>query len=878
MKGLANLLFRLRYILVIVIFFVVGSLRNIHYGELTSSMWEAIAKNPLQFGMDMLTIYLSLVAAAYMMRWWFHERKAEDLVFLEVTVPRLDSKSDYEKKQEKDFKEKLSTMTQFFRALTEISEINLFNSIKSALWDFDKISFEICMSEKQLRFIIAIDSYYESIIEKQVTSFFPSANVEPIPDYSFKTQDNVVRGYYMHTVNDYWFPIKTINEMENDPLNDLANTFSKLGEDEKAVLQMVINPAPDYKWRKTAKRKAEKYYKRQKDFHVPILSDIPLLGSFFNVLVAIILPGGEDRMTNQPGAGGGDSYIRMVQTEEELSKRMGAKAGQFGFDVAIRVLAAAKTSDRANEILNSIVVGMTIFKDGLSNWFQNRRFIPIDIVNAPLIYHGFNRRLCKFYLGKTSLLVSDELATIFHFPDAKYNPIPIIKWLQYKILPLPVNAPREGLLLGLNRFRGEEQKVYMKKHDRSRHHYIIGKSGAGKSALLSFMARQDIQNGEGICMIDPHGDLIEDVLRYIPKERARDVIVFNPADTERPMGLNLLEANSPEQKDRASLDAMNIFIKLFGNEIFGPRIQHYFRNGCLTLMDDENEGATLIDLPRLFVDEAFQKYKVDKCKNTVVKQFWENEMAKTGAREKEEMIPYFSSKFGPFITNTTMRNIIGQPKSAFNIREMMDSGKILLVNLSKGKIGDINAQLLGLIFVNKISMAAMSRADIPEDQRRDFFLYVDEFQNFATDAFADILSEARKYRLSLIMAHQYIAQLQNTSDMTYEKQPKLRDAVFGNVGTMMSFKVGAEDGEYLEKEYAPDLTQQDIIGIANYKAYCKLNIDNATSRPFSLETIWDTTGKNDKVAEIIKKYSRLKYGRKQEFVDQEIEARLGIIE
>lgn len=876
MKNFANLLFRLRYLVIILIFFLVGALRNIHYGEVTDSIWGAIKHNPFQFGMDMFTIYLSLVAAVYMMRWWFHERKAEDLVFLEVTVPRLDSKSDYEKKQEKDFKEKLSTMIQFFRALTEISEINLFNSLKSMLWDFDKISFEVLMSEKQLRFIIAIDAYYKSIIEKQVTSFFPSANVEPIPDYDFKGKNNVIRGYYIHTVNDYWFPIKTINEMENDPLNDLANTFSKLEEDEKAVLQMVINPAQDCKWRKTAKRKAEKYFKRQKDFHIPILSDIPFLGSLFNVFLAIFMPGGEDRMSNQPGASGGDQYIRMVQTEEEVAKRMGAKAGQFGFDVSLRILAAAKTEARANEILNDIVVGMTVFKDALSNWFQNRRIIPIDVINAPLIYHGFKRRLCKFYLGKTSLMVSDELATIFHFPDAKYNPLSIIKWLDYKVLPLPVNAPKEGTLLGINRFRGEERKVFIKKHDRSRHHYIIGKSGAGKSVLLSYMARQDIQNGEGICVVDPHGDLIEDILRYIPKERARDVIVFNPADAERPMGLNLLEANSPEQKDRASLDAMNIFIKLFGNEIFGPRIQHYFRNGCLTLMDDENEGATLIDLPRLFVDEAFQKYKVDKCKNTVVKQFWENEMAKTGAREKEEMIPYFSSKFGPFITNTTMRNIIGQPKSAFNIREMMDTGKILLVNLSKGNIGDINAQLLGLIFVNKISMAAMSRADIPESQRRDFFLYVDEFQNFATDAFADILSEARKYHLSLIMAHQYIAQLQTTQN--YEKQSKLKDAVFGNVGTMMSFKVGAEDAEYLEKEYSPALTQQDIIGIANYKAYCKLNIDNSTSRPFSMETIWDETGKSDKVAEIIKKYSRLKYGRKQEFVDQEIEARLGIIE
>jgi hypothetical protein len=343
------------------------------------------------------------------------------------------------------------------------------------------------------------------------------------------------------------------------------------------------------------------------------------------------------------------------------------------------------------------------------------------------------------------------------------------------------------------------------------------------------------------------------------------------------MGLNLLEAKSPEEKDRASLDAMEIFIKLFGNEIFGPRIQHYFRNGCLTLMDDEEEGATLIDVPRLFVDDDFQRYKVSKCKNVVVRSFWEHEIAKTGAREKEEMIPYFSAKFGPFITNTTMRNIIGQPKSAFNVREVMDNGKILLVNLSKGKIGDVNAQLLGLIFVNKVNMAALSRADTPQRDRRRFYLYVDEFQNFVTDAFATILSEARKYELGLIMAHQYIGQLVGKTAEYEQASTKMRDAVFGNVGTILSFKIGAEDAEYMAKEFAPVLSEQDVIGIPNFHCYTKLNINNTTSRPFSMQTIYDEKDRNEKLALLVKEYSRMKYGRKKVFVDQEIEDRIGIV-
>ena len=375
--------------------------------------------------------------------------------------------------------------------------------------------------------------------------------------------------------------------------------------------------------------------------------------------------------------------------------------------------------------------------------------------------------------------------------------------------------------------------------------------------------------------------MVEDIISFTPKERAKDVIIFDPSDYERPMWLNLLDiiATDPNlravEKDRAALDATSIFIKIFNEEVFWPRIQHYFRNGCLTLMDDEEEWWTLIDVPRLFVDDAFCKYKVSKVKNPVVKSFWDYEYANTWDREKQEMIPYFSSKFWPFITNTTIRNIIGQPKSAFNIRKIMDDQKVLMVNLSKWLIWDLNAQLLWLIFVSKINMAAMSRADTPEDQRKDFFLYVDEFQNFATDTFWEILSEARKYHLALIMAHQFIAQIWWNKKNDWK--PSIKDAVFGNAWTIMSFKVWAEDAEYLEKEYAPLLSQQDIIWIANYTTYCKLNIDNATTRPFDMKTFWDNTYKNPEVSKIIKEYSRKTYWRKKEYVDMEIEARLWII-
>lgn len=440
---------------------------------------------------------------------------------------------------------------------------------------------------------------------------------------------------------------------------------------------------------------------------------------------------------------------------------------------------------------------------------------------------------------------------------------------------------KDGVLLGVNIYRNTYTPVYMLKKDRTRHHYIIGKSGTGKSVYIEMMARQDIWAGNGCCIIDPHGDLVESILEYIPKERAKDVVYFDAGNEDRPMGLNLYEINSIDEADRAVNDATEMFIKMFGPEIFGPRIQEYFKYGSLTLLEDLDDPATLIDIPRLFTDEVYREYKVKKVKNPVVRNFWERTYNSIGDREKQEIIPYFTSKFVSFITNSLIRNIIGQTKSAFDFRQIMDEGKILLVNLSKGKIGELNAQLLGMILVSNIYNAAMSRQDIDEKDRKDFYLYVDEFQNFVTNTFADILSEARKYKLCLIMAHQYIAQLDggasNNIGETAGGKKSVKDAVFGNVGSMQSFKVGATDAEFLEKEYSPVLSAEDIVGISNYKAYMKLNINNSTSRVFSMNSIWTQDYRNKKAAGILMEYSAKKYGRKKEFVEAEIQARLGIL-
>ncbi len=845
-------------------------------------------KNGWHFTQDYWAWMIGLPVLAYfgtqflvwLMRELYDNWVSKHRVYILVTMPREESQKDKENATEKDFREKIGIMDQLYRGLSEIRELNLGNQIMVWLTQRHSVSFEIHAKYKSLSFYASVHPYYAEILEKQITSYYPNAGIEYVSAPSLDSDDKdgkkiseFVKGYYLYLKQLNWFPIKTYKTIENDPLNGLTDVLSKIQENEKAMIQFMIR-ARKSTWQIEARAYASSLFKGQKPgagngFLRKIFSGITW---FFRALISGATQA--DKSSNAPGANGGDHYVRMLQTTEEQAKHMGEKANQVGFDTVIRIFASSdKGEARCDEILNGLFVAFNATKDAASNWFQARRIILFDWLNTLILKNSAEKRKFRQF-EKTSILVPEELASIFHFPSTRYNYTPVIRWLAYKVLPAPTDLSEEGILLGNNVYRGVKRAVHFPRKDRRRHHYVIGQTGTGKSAYISWMARQDIMNGDGVCVVDPHGDLIEDILQYIPKERAKDVIVFDPADHDRPMGLNMLEAKTPEQQDMASSQATEIFIKIFGDEIFGPRIQHYFRNACLTLMEDPDEGATLIDVPRIFVDEEFMRYKVAKVKNPVVKSFWEHEYANTGDRERQEMIPYFSAKFGPFITNSIMRNTIGQAKSAFNVREAMDQQKILLINLSKGKLGTLNTQLLGLVLVAQIQMAAMSRVDTPEEDRKDFYLYVDEFQNFATDTFCSILSEARKYKLILIMAHQYINQL--TISKSGSTNTQIRDAVFGNVGTLQSFKVGAEDAEYLAKEYAPVLSEQDIIGISNYKAYMKLNVNNATSRPFSMDTIFDETGANSKVRDIVKQYSRMKYGRKREFVEQEIAVRIGV--
>lgn len=813
-----------------------------------------------------LSTILFFLVVVRLIRYKMNLDRSLNMVFLDIRVPKKESKEDREVEGErysshKDFKEFAGVMTHFYEAIHSLYLERWYRIFKAQ----DFFSFEFAMVDGLVHFYIVCPRDLVDHIEKQLTSFYPDCFVERVEDYNIFQPNGHVVGHHLYLSHHYSFPIKTFQRMSSDSLNTIVNAFSRMGKEDGAAVQIMIRPQKSG-WQKKGRKIAEKKFHKRNFTNFRIWNPITWFSAFFDVLFS-----GDKNLLNKDNQG----LNRTTPITDDEVKAMEEKNSKPGFEVLIRIVASSTSKRNAHESATALknAFAQYYFSNNneihTSHWHSNKSLVK------NFIFRHFRRNFLNWFLYKKNILCSEELASLFHIPNIRFNSSPIIAWQNFKIAPAPSNIPTSGLLLGHNIYRGDKQPIYMKNEDRFRHFYVIGQTGTGKSSILQVMIRQDLKEGRGLAIIDPHGSLIEDIMPFIPRERADDVIYFNPGDMERPLGVNLLEGDTWEEKELVSLDAMNIMIKLFNEEVFGPRIQDYFRNGCLTLMSDP-EGGALTDIVRLFTDDDFAKIKTAHVTNPVVRSFWDHQMAKTGQREKQEMIPYFAAKFGQFVTNTMMRNIIGQTKSAFNFFNCMQEGKILLINLSKGTVGEINSKLLGLIIVQKIQMAAMKRQSVAKEKRRDFFLYIDEFQNYITESIESILSEARKYRLGLIIAHQYLAQLEGDNNAMQKGRSKIKDAVFGNVGSMMCYKIGAQDAEHMAKEMAPVFSQQDLINIDKYKAVMKLSIDTQPSRPFSIVPVNPYTDEGDKqAAEAFKQLSRLKYGRDRDFVEREIIRRIG---
>lgn len=771
--------------------------------------------------------------------------RALQMKLFEITLP--DYIGNNTNNTERSFASLVTAMEQFYNGMLSIQE-------KARIQSYFTLEIALSNSGDDVVIYMAMPKTKVALFEKQLLSTFPNASVtEHKEDYNPFNKNGVTVASVARLDKEEVFPLRSFEKFEHDPLNVLLGVFSKLNrEGEGAAIQLVFAPVGD---------DLNKKYKG-------VLKDLKEGVSLKRALESTAMRISREWLTSAKDVLFGGNKIDLNQDEtkkaEEKEKNKIAdvdleaiteKISSPIINTNIRIIGSADTEIRAKEIVADLESAFNQFGGGLQNSliFNRKSFRELKTV----LYEFSFRLFAPKYALPLNL---KEITTMFHLPVSEVNASQLKHSLIVSASP-PMNIKEEGILLGVNRHRGTETNIHMTPEDRMRHFYCLGQTGTGKTTLLKNMIIQDIANGEGVCYIDPHGTDIEDIINTIPQHRIQDVIYFNPSDAERPMGLNMLEYNPayPEQKPFVINELLSIFNKLFDMKVAGgPMFEQYFRNATSLVMDDPESGNTLLDVSRVLADAKFRELKLSRCKNPIVTQFWTEIAAKAGGESSlANMVPYITNKFDVFLSNETMRLIVGQEKSSFNFREVMDGRKILLVNLAKGRLGDINSNLIGLILVGKILMAALSRVDTIGQQPPDFYLYIDEFQNVTTDSISTILSEARKYRLGLIIAHQFISQIDDN----------IKNAVFGNVGSMSIFRVGAEDAKFLESQFLPTFTAADIMKIPNYNTYLKLLVDGFPAKPFNIEPGRTKEGSAEFGA-LIKQYSRATYGRDRVQIDK----------
>jgi hypothetical protein len=745
---------------------------------------------------------------------WYKNRNREKIsvesVLLQISLPR-------------DNEIKIDTAEQLFASLSSIGSGGRFKLAPH-------LSLEIVGMPGDIRFYVHVPKQLKDLVEKQINGAYPDAEIQEVSvdsakkdglaignEYNIFSQDGKVAFTSLALKSENYKPIKVYKDLPTDPLSSITSVLAKMMEGEGASIQILITPA-DSSWKKN----------------------------------------GRSYLTKTKKAESNPETAKYSSDSKEL-EGIENKIGKPGFNTVIRIVVSSTSKESAEAHLGNIVSVFSQFEGTNSFKKQKHRF-------KGMFMNDFIYRYAPM-IGKSSVLTSEELAAIFHFPNKSIT-TPNIFWMNAKRAPAPASIPASGLYLGKSTYRGLAKPVYMDIDDRRRHMYIIGKTGTGKSEFLKDMIMQDIRGGQGLAVIDPHGDLIDDILPLIPPKRAEDVILFDPSDTSRPMGFNMLEAETEEQKHYVVSSIIGLMYKLFDPNktgIIGPRFEHAVRNAMLTVMYEP--GSTFIEVVRVLTDANYVQELLPKVQDPIIRRYWTDQIAQTSDFHKSEVLDYIVSKFGRFVTNKMIRNIIGQSDSAFNFRKVMDERKILLINLAKGKIGEENSNFLGLILVPKILVAAMSRQDMLKDQRKDFFLYVDEFQNFATPDFAQILSEARKYKLNLIVANQFIGQMEE----------EVKNAIFGNVGSLIAFRVGVTDANYLQHEFQPVFAEADLINVERYNTYVKTIVGGEPVTPFSMDLTRDLdhekTLVNPRVSELVRELSRLKYGKDAATVEVSISKR-----
>ena len=720
---------------------------------------------------------------------------------------------------------------------------------------------EILVEKEVIKFILWVPSDHLMTVEKMIASFYTGAIVENIRQPKILEAGKYFAGGEFTLTKDSVHPLKTYESFEADPMDSILSAFSNISRDEKVWIQILVEPLHE-NWLKKMRKTADDIKEGKKKL-------------WFWWIIQKLRDSGKKETSEKEQKEKKHSFSQ--QQLSDFDKKMDDEL----FRVKIRTIATSPDKQRPRKII-----------DDISRLFNQYNYIGLNTLkfNKAQDLQTFARHYSlRILYPDTSLLTNilkfnpstvlniKELSSIIHFPHGRFNQNPRIAWQKFKVIPAPDDLPSEGIIVGYNNYWGVKREIRITDKDRFRHIYILGQTGTGKSTIMLTQAIDDMDNGRGFTFIDPHGEAVEFLLRHFPKERIDDLIYFDLWNTAYPIGLNPLEVSpdDSDEKDVVTNDLVEMFIQMYGHEIFGPRIQDYFRNACLLLMD-QPEGGTIVDIMRLFTDEAFAEAKIRNLKDPVVAAWWNKTYKKMGDREKAEIIPFIQAKFWPFTTGVYVRNIIGQSKSAFKMYDAMQQKKIILMNLAKGISGEETSKLIGKIIAMQVKLSALKRAKIEEKDRVPHYLYVDEFQNYVSQSFESIMSEARKYRLGLVVAHQYTDQLKQGG---LWGELDLSKTIFGNIGNMFVYKVGAPDAEFLAKEFEPEFSQTDLTSTEAFMGACKISINNQQTRPFSFKAkipyVLEAKNPPEKV-QIIKQISSLKRGTKRELVDKEIYFRIGV--
>jgi len=803
-------------------------------------------------GLILIILFVAFIVYRNSMREAKNYERGLKMVPILIHLPPASDDIDGGGRDKRDLTEEVLSQAQVMYNIIASTSTKGF---MSRIYGQRHVSFEIVAREGLVYYYAVVPTVLTDTVRQAIAAAYPSARLEEVSEHSVFSKVGKASGTIggeFTLRKEFIYPISTYMESKRDASRALLNAVSSAGREDGVGIQFLIRPAYE-KWTKRSISAAEQIVKNKGEKKSGGGSGL----SARDVMQALWKP---------PEA----SDKKEFQAEKPLSAVEQAKVDVIqekirypGYEVMIRVVVSSNTAARSQVLLKNIVAAFALFDSPSFNGFKFNLTKNVDELATAFIFRFFPQA------NSRDILNSVELATLFHLPDQNSIPTSQVKRQMSKQVDGPTEVMETGLLLGYNEFRGVRKPIRLADKDRRRHIHIIGQTGVGKSVLQENLAYQDMLAGRGFALVDPHGDLAEALLAKVPRDRVEDIVYFDPGDMSNPIGLNMFEFDHPDQKDFLVQEAINMLYGLYDpghTGIVGPRLEHIFRNCALLLMADP-AGGTFVDVPKLLVDEQFRNAKLKYVTDRQVLDFWTKEFpASQRSNEAGDLISWVISKFGPFISNDAMRNIIGQTKSGFNFPEIMNNNKILLVNLSKGKMGDLNSKLLGIIFVMKFQAAAMARANIPEHERKDFTLYVDEFQNFATDSFETILSEARKYRLSLVLANQFMTQLKE----------ELREAILGNVGTTITGRIGTTDAEIMVKRYTPVFTAEDLTKLPNFESVCVAQINGTPSAPFSMAWIPPMGEPNQQLSGALKKLSAAKYGRPRDQVERDIAARISV--